>query len=506
MFRRVPPAFLIVSLLGSPALAEESFRVPQASVQVSGGAVVQAGAWRQGTGTRWDGWSATGRLRASGYLFPWLGAELDLLEGSFLVRPQAEPMAQGLMMTRLGARAAVTLRLPTSSGFVVDGSIGYALNAYPRVVLDDEGTASTDGALAHGLAFRLGAHFSRGLFDGSLNLYGTFPLGGGLPVRSVGADLYLGVRVLDTERFTMSLGVELSHFIENEKEQQGVAQYLSWRSPLGLAVRVSLVPPRPPRPEVGEGEVIGPTALTTHVTLPDGSPARQAVVRVDGTFFGNADVAGLVQGPMASGAHVLEATLDGFHAVQVPFAIPAGGASFDVSAQLGVLTGPGRLSGVVKAAATQKPLAGAQVSVESASAPVVTGSDGAWAFDKVGPGPVRVLVQAQGFATAEEVAQVPAERSAELDVLLEALGKGSPATVRGLVRSRSGEALRASVVIKGASQKVPVSDEGRFVTSLKGGTYLFVISAPGYVSQSKKVVLADGDQVIFHVELLKGGQ
>ncbi|MBL8916984.1 MAG: carboxypeptidase regulatory-like domain-containing protein, partial [Archangium sp.] len=132
-----------------------------------------------------------------------------------------------------------------------------------------------------------------------------------------------------------------------------------------------------------------------------------------------------------------------------------------------------------------------------------TDEKGAYTFAAVGPGPVKVRVEAQGFNQADEVAQVPAEGEATLDVTLEALGKGSPATVRGLIRSRTGEAVKANVVVKGVNKKVPVNAEGRFVVTIPGGDYFFVISAPGYVSQTKKVTLADGDQAIFHCELQK---
>ena len=132
-----------------------------------------------------------------------------------------------------------------------------------------------------------------------------------------------------------------------------------------------------------------------------------------------------------------------------------------------------------------------------------TDETGAYTFAAVGPGPVKVRVEAQGYNFADEVAQVPPEGEASLDVTLEALGKGSPATVRGLIRSRTGGALKATVVIKGRDGKVPVNAEGRFVVTIPGGEYFFVISAPGYVSQTKKVTLADGDQAIFHCELQK---
>jgi hypothetical protein len=201
------------------------------------------------------------------------------------------------------------------------------------------------------------------------------------------------------------------------------------------------------------------------------------------------------------GPHNVSAKLSGYRPALGSANVTAGKTTL-ASLQLEALTGPGTLSGVVRASSTGQPVADATVTAGELP-PVQTGADGTYKFDRIGPGPVKVRVEAQGFTFADEVAQIPPEAGATLDVQLEALGKGSPATVRGLVRSRTGEAIKASVVIKGVAQKVQVNAEGRFFVTVPGGTYLFVISAPGYVTQTKKVVLADGDQAILHTDLQK---
>ena len=201
------------------------------------------------------------------------------------------------------------------------------------------------------------------------------------------------------------------------------------------------------------------------------------------------------------GSHSATAKLSGYRARTVSTEV-VDGKKTELALRLEALTGPGQLVGVVRASATGNPVPDATVTAGE-SPPVQTGADGTYRFENLGPGPVKVRFDAQGFTTAEEIAQVPPESAATLDVQLEALGKGSPATVRGLIRSRTGEALKASVVIKGLATKVQVTPEGRFFVTVPGGTYQFVISAPGYVTQTKKVVLADGDQAIVHTELQK---
>jgi uncharacterized membrane protein len=204
-----------------------------------------------------------------------------------------------------------------------------------------------------------------------------------------------------------------------------------------------------------------------------------------------------------AGEHRVQVKLPGHRTVTRTVLARAGEATL-VEVTLEALTGPGALSGVVLSAATKQPVSGATVTVGTRS--VQSNGSGQYAFASAGPGPVTVRVEAQGFTTAEEVVQVPPEQASTLDVALEKLGKGSPATVRGLVRSEQGEPLKASVVIKGVATKVTVNGEGRFVVTIPGGDYLFVISAPGYVAQTKKVTLADGDQAIFHCELQKAGK
>ncbi len=47
---------------------------------------------------------------------------------------------------------------------------------------------------------------------------------------------------------------------------------------------------------------------------------------------------------------------------------------------------------------------------------------------------------------------------------------------------------------------------GTFFITVPGGSYLFVISAPEYVTQTRKVVLSDGVQAIVHVDLQKASR
>jgi hypothetical protein len=79
----------------------------------------------------------------------------------------------------------------------------------------------------------------------------------------------------------------------------------------------------------------------------------------------------------------------------------------------------------------------------------------------------------------------------------------APATISGIVRStEGGKRIAAQLSIpelKGL--KVKAAADGTFSLKAPAGTYSVTISAPGFVSQTKSVVVKDGDQAIFNVDL-----
>ncbi len=74
--------------------------------------------------------------------------------------------------------------------------------------------------------------------------------------------------------------------------------------------------------------------------------------------------------------------------------------------------------------------------------------------------------------------------------------------LRGLVQSRDGQPLRASVQLEGRAAPVPVDAAGRFSATLPAGRYVLRVSAPGHLTQVKRFELPAGEQALFHVELL----
>lgn len=494
-----PPIGLLLVLLSANAFAEaEVVRPPTLSASLEGGF-----AWRdtrllQGVDEQLATTNINDvsplllRLKADGYFLRWLGVE-GALTGDFFSILSVSNQRYGLAAGG-SARAGVALRLLSSGGFLLNGAVGYAGWWSPVVRLTAATPAPTpDALLSHGLAVRLGLGYAGerfealldGLVQGSLNRR----------VNQLEAGAWLGGRFIELGPAALWVGVNGAFFLE-----------LSAVGYSGLALRVALgvkVVLRPPRPAgtLLEGASEGGTALVLQATLPDGAPAVGALLSVDGAPAVPADAKGGARVPVQAGARAVKVVLAGYRPATATVKAEEGRATV-LALRLEALSGPGSLTGVVRASATGKPVPGATVTAGELP-PLQTGDDGAYRLEQVGPGPVQVRVEAPGFNPAEEVAQVPPEAAATLDVQLEPLGKGSPATVRGLVRSRTGEVLKANVVIKNSQAKVQVGPEGRFYVTVPGGTYFFIISAPGYVTQTKKVVLADGDQAILHAELQK---
>lgn len=313
-----------------------------------------------------------------------------------------------------------------------------------------------------------------------------------------GATVELGAR--GSRQFAQSdlrfgLGITLQQWIEARVDGPPVDAPLTLAGRVvqqdgtaAVDAKVSLDPQQRPPAEGGRGDAVPPA----------GSPAD--VVRVTTT-----DVQGRFTFlAVSKGPHRLEATKDGVTPASLEVNVPV---ASEVVVTLGAPTGPGRIVGVVKG--PNGPLV-ATLTVGEPKAPgatalgsetVKSASDGSYALEKMGPGPVTVRVKADEFNDAEEVVQVAPGGVATLDFTMVPKAVAVQATLRGLIRAKSGEAVKATVRIVELKMRLQVKGDGRFSADVPSGKYTLIIEARGYVTQTKTVEVSGGDQAIFHTEL-----
>ncbi len=414
---------------------DEAFRPPDATISVVGGVSRVNTKFAQG-GTQLRDATLTDfsnlllSLRANYYFLNWLGGEAEVLGDFMGIRPNtqtqellATPIAKPAPTSRWEGRLGPSLRWTTATGFMVSGAIGFGISAAPVIDTSNPTTFNLTRKTSLGVSGRVGASYTRGIFEGAAGVAALFSPGA---VSTIEPRVWLGARILEMDRTRISAGVDASFRLERPLSG-GNYSGETWH--FGLALQGSFLPVRASIPVV------------------DTPPAKP-----------------------------------------IPVVVPK--------------TGPGRVTGRIVAAATRQPVVDAQISIGDADV-ARSDAEGRFKIDRMLPGAVNLQISAAGFSTANEMVQISPEEESILDVSLEVLGKGSPATVRGLVRNLAGQPLRAQVSVKGLAVAISVSPEGRFVVQIPGGTYTFVISAPGYETQMKHVTLSDGDQAIFHAEMQK---
>lgn len=309
---------------------------------------------------------------------------------------------------------------------------------------------------------------------------------------SGGAQLKVGALRLGIVELGVAISLEVSsgRLVASES---GAAQ-LGVRGGLGLALSRVVEE----RDVVLEPVQAAKVSLTGLAISADGASLAGVVVTLDGESPLRTDEKGAFTFPdVTTGPHVLRARKDGYQAASLEVNVTATPAP--VTLTLLAPTGPGRIRGVVRSA--EGTISGATLSVGEQQA--VSDDQGRFVLDAVGPGPVKVQVKAADFQDAEEVAQVPPEAEAALDFTLVPKAAEVRATLRGLIRAKSGEAVKATVRVVELKLKLPVKPDGRFSAEVPSGKYTLIIEARGYLTQTKTVEVSGGDQAIFHAELEK---
>lgn len=476
---------VITTLLAALAVQAEP---PAGSVRVGGGLAVRN--WK------YDDVAVSGlllpqlRVDADGWFLPWLGVELELATEFAGRAPNLDVDASSLRST--SGRAGLAVRHHFENGLSLRAGLGWGGVSLPVVLSRDALVPSA--ITASGLSTRVEVGFETGRFQTALSGALLAPLAGSHRVFTVEPRLWVAVRMFDVAASHWWLGLDGAALVETGGTYSGVT------GRVGLALRVTLDGFKAPAAALSAPPLPLDATLELRVKETDGTPVIAARVWVDDVLAGLTNDAGQLRLTVPAGDHALRVQRDGLRQKRQPLSLRDGEVK-TLELSLETPTGPGNVVGSLFDSVTLRPIANGFVSADARR--VRSAADGTFRLEKVGPGPVRVHVEVPGYAQLEEVAQVPPEDDARLNVSLEPVGRGTPAVIRGLVRARNGEALAATVRVQGQTAPVALTPEGRFELSLPPGSYTLTVTAPGFVPQARRFDVAAGEQAVFHCELLK---
>jgi hypothetical protein len=261
-------------------------------------------------------------------------------------------------------------------------------------------------------------------------------------------------------------------------------------------------PPGPPPPRTGGVTVtvldeVGKPLGNAEVELRAGAQHWTVATAADGKA---------IQRDLPSGPLVAKAIAGGYLPGEGRGQVRAGE---DAAVELRLKKEPPKVGGLKVSFVdkqTQTPIAAAKAMVREVE--YIADDAGELSLVDLPPGPVEIKAEAPGYKPGQEVAQVVAGQKSPVVVALVKAEKKQPAVVTGLVRNRqTGAPIAATLEIPEAKVKIRADAKGAFNVPLpSGGTFRVIISAPGFLTQTKSVTVKEGDEVIFNVDLHPGGR
>jgi outer membrane protein OmpA-like peptidoglycan-associated protein len=164
----------------------------------------------------------------------------------------------------------------------------------------------------------------------------------------------------------------------------------------------------------------------------------------------------------------------------------------------------GRIAGVVLDARTKRPIAGAIVSVLGADLPPVASDEESGAFvshELVPSRPVRLSVHKEGYRSSEQVVLLEEGKTSRVEVDLEMIAKKARFAVNVTSNSRP---IMSNVSLKGPDDRqVPMSGASRQAVKVEAtpGKYVVDVTAPGYLAQTREVVISDNADMELNFDL-----
>lgn len=440
--------------------------------------------------------SPSGQLLGVVFFRPWLGVGLEVRSDFSKVQQQVNGALIGNPIEQFGVKTYATAAFRWQPGllFSVEGHVGFVA-ARTTLLSTSTATSVSTGlfGLVGGANLVLEPLAQLSILAGG-RIDTTFFSAPTLGITFTGQVRY---GFIDLGPFNLGLGVAADFSV------LGYGKTARFTTATESIFRVGIGPSLVGRREAPAGAEKKPVgevpSVVGKVTRADGGSISGAKVSA-GSVSVTSDASGAFEiSGLRSGPATLKATANGFKAGSQDIVVTPG-TPVIVTLVLQVPTGPGRITGVVKSKA-DKPLAGAKVVMGAVN--VLTSATGTYVLEPAGPGPVKVVISLDGYATADESVQVVPESTATLDVTLEPTAQRTKAKIRGVISSAAGPVAKATVRIVELKLKQAVKADGRFEADVAGGKYTLVIEAPKHVTQTRIVEVADGDQAIFQIELEK---
>lgn len=438
------------------------------------------------------------QLLGTVFFRPWLGVNLEVRSDFSKVQRKLNDQLVGDPIEQFGVKtyATVALRWQPALSFSVEGLAGFVA-ARSTLLSTSTGTSLSTGlfGVAAGANLVLEPLAQLSIIAGGRIDFTFFS------APTLGLTLTAQVRYgfIDVGPFNLGLGLSGDYSALGFGRTSAVST--ATESVIRLGIGPSLVARRPAPPVIGIGsKPVGEApSVVGKVTRSDGGSISGAKVSVGAVTVTSDESGAFELSGLRAGPATVKATANGFKAGSQNVVVTPG-TPVVVTLVLQVPTGPGRITGVVKSKA-DKPLANAKVVMGSVT--VTTSATGTYALEPAGPGPVKVVISLDGYATADESVQVVPESTATLDVILEPNAQRTKAKIRGVISSAAGPVAKATVRIVELKLKQAVKADGRFEADVAGGKYTLIIEAPKHVTQTRIVEVADGDQAIFQIELEK---
>lgn len=197
-----------------------------------------------------------------------------------------------------------------------------------------------------------------------------------------------------------------------------------------------------------------------------------------------------------------------YHSVTFLLEVPLGkrDSAATASSAAPVSGGParGQLAGRVLDAVSKKPLADAVVTLPGRNR-FLTSASGTFSVTDLEPGPVTVKAELPGFAPAEARAELSGDGEQAVELLLKPLPKAAaavvaplagPSTLKGSVINQSGAPLAATVSVPSSKLEPKHFAGGDYELTLPAGPQVIEASAPGFLTQARRLTSRPGETVV----------